>query len=157
MASYFTYALKNSEQRKLDIALNTYIANMLSQHIYDHVALTDVETLKSYAIGQVRSNRDTQLLIMDNHLVVDVTGSTVNKVYLLDSVFSTNQLTTNSPWRFGDLQQGQSVEAVKSQLGDDIFSFQEVIEISDEHFNQELFFSGYGDETLLSSAEIIFY
>ena len=157
VASYFTYALKNSEQRKLDIALNTYIANMLSQHIYDHVALTDVETLKSYAIGQVRSNRDTQLLIMDNHLVVDVTGSTVNKVYLLDSVFSTNQLTTNSPWRFGDLQQGQSVEAVKSQLGDDIFSFQDVIEISDEHFNQELFFSGYGDETLLSSAEIIFY
>jgi hypothetical protein len=157
VASYFTYALKNSEQRKLDIALNTHIANMLSQHIYDHVALTDVETLKSYAIGQVRSNRDTQLLIMDNHLVVDVTGSTVNKVYLLDSVFSTNQLTTNSPWRFGDLQQGQSVEAVKSQLGDDIFSFQDVIEISDEHFNQELLFSGYGDETLLSSAEIIFY
>jgi hypothetical protein len=157
VASYFTYALEGTEQSKLDIALNTHIATMLSQHIYDHVALADVETLRSYSIGQVRSNRDTQLLIMDNHLVVDVTGSTVNKVYLLDSVFSTNQLTTNSPWRFGNLKQGQPVDKVKAFLGDDLFTFDDMIEVSDDKFSQEFLFIDYGDKPRLSSIEVTFY
>ncbi|GAC23820.1 hypothetical protein GMES_1524 [Paraglaciecola mesophila KMM 241] len=157
VASFYSVSHRDFEPSRLDVAHNTHITDSLSQYINGDLELVDVNTLKSLAIGEVASDKDTNLLIMDNHLVVDVTGSTVNRVYLLDSVFRQNKLTINRPWQFGAFKQGQSMAEVKRLLGDDLFSFDDIIEVSDDTFNQEFFFVDYEDELQLSSSEVTFY
>jgi hypothetical protein len=157
VANFYSVSQTDFEPNRLDVAHALHIADKLSQYTNGAPEFVDVDTLKSYAIGKVASDRDTSLLIMDNHLVVDVTGSTVNKVYLLDSVFSKNRLTFNSPWQFGSLKQGQPIDEVKLLLGDNLFSFDDMIEVSGDKFNQEFFFVGYEDELQLSSSEVTFY
>ncbi|ABG41364.1 hypothetical protein Patl_2856 [Paraglaciecola sp. T6c] len=157
LASFYSVSHRDFEPSRLDVAHNTHIADSLSRYINGDLELVDVDTLKSLAIGEVASDKDTNLLIMDNHLVVEVTGSTVNRVYLLDSVFRQDKLTINSSWQFGAFKQGQSMAAVKKLLEDDLFSFDDMIEVSDDRFNQEFFFVDYEDELQLSSSEVTFY
>tara|TARA_R110001632_G_scaffold41444_1_gene104151 strand:- start:45084 stop:46481 length:1398 start_codon:yes stop_codon:yes gene_type:complete len=153
------YALSNANFTvdKLNILTNQSATDMLSKFIELKGDKMDIQTLKSQALGLVRSDKDSTMLIMDNHIVLDIKGQELNKVYLLDSAFSKTQLKFDSPWQIGKLKQGLSIEDVKIYLGDDIFGFGDMLEVTNERYIQELYFSDYDTGLVLESSEITLF
>ncbi|WP_166423302.1 hypothetical protein [Paraglaciecola sp. 20A4] len=150
------YSLSNATftVKKLNILTNQSATDELSKFIEVQGGKMDIEALKSQALGSVRSDNDSTMLIMDNHIVLDVKGQALNKVYLLDSAFSKTLLNTDFPWQIGKLKQGSSIEYIKGYLGDDIFGFGDMLEVSNERYIQELYFSDYDTGLVLDSSEI---
>jgi S-adenosylmethionine:diacylglycerol 3-amino-3-carboxypropyl transferase len=72
-----------------------------------------IEQLKVSAIGHARINSSSELLLYDNHVVVAVQGTSINKLYYIDRVFAEHSSAeVQKVWSFNRVSQGQNLEQV---------------------------------------------
>ena len=102
------------------------------------------------AIGDIWQDENTRLLLFDASTILEVTGDSVSKLYLFESVF---QNQSGEPWRYLSLTQGQDLESAMTLLGDEAFEFDNQVEFSGETHISKLFF--YDDQ--LTTAEVSIY
>lgn len=113
-----------------------------------------VSDLPQQPIAKIWRDSTTELLLFDNHIVVEATGNNVSKVYYLDKVLASQQ---SNGWQFNGIEQGQTLQHVMSFLGDDAFEFDGVVEFSGDKFQAELFFEKVNSEMRLYGAEVAIY
>lgn len=156
--AYYHLAKQGYSPRPLAIAINPIIADRLNQFLTNQEREgLQVNALQKYAIGQIWVDKHTQLLVMDNHYVLEIKNGMLNKVHLLESAFDKARLQTAQYWQLGALRQGQGLEQIEAHLGDDVFAFGDTLEVSKEHYLQELFFIESSDGLVLNTAEIAIY
>lgn len=70
----------------------------------------------------IAHNQDRgKLLVINNHLVLELDNNSLSNLHLIESVHSKANRTQSSGWEFAGVRQGQSKEAVKNHFGDKVF------------------------------------
>jgi hypothetical protein len=134
------------------------VAQVISTYIGD----TDrdkllTEKLKNLAIGRARINTTSELLFYDNHLIVEMQGTSINKLHYIENVFAKHNSAEVRAWTFNRVSQGQSLEQVMPILGPDVFSFDDTIEVEAANYTKKLFFEHRNGQNKLISAKVSVY
>jgi hypothetical protein len=116
-----------------------------------------IEQLKAFAIGRARIDSTSELLFYDNHLVVAVRGTSINKLHYIERVFAEHSSEEDQAWIFNRVSQGQSLEKVMQILGSDAFNFDDTVEVDAASYTKKLFFEQINGQNKLIAAEVSVY
>ncbi len=153
--SGFQLTRLNNTIATFDLKQNDAAYNAVLAHINESEASSlSVENLTAMSLGQGWLDKDSMLLLMDNHLVLFIKNGQVSQVQLLESVFNDDVLTDQTKWQLGKLKQGQAFEEVEAVLGDSVFAFGDTIELDTGRTMQQYFFEESDIGLTLLSAEI---
>lgn len=152
---YYQLSQTNYQRQAIQVNLNTQAMTELEQALLQQeTPSTTVDTLSALAIGQAWLDKDSRLFIMDNHLVVIINNGLISKIHILESVFNSDVLQKQQKWHFGELHQGLSFKKAAELLGNEVFAFDDMMELDTGRTVQQLFFSEGEQELELNSIEI---
>ncbi len=131
----------------------------VSQNIFTYIDDTDrdgssTEHLRASAIGRARIDSTSELLFYDNHLVVAVRGTSINKLHYIERVFAKNSAIEVKAWTFKRVSQGQSLKQVMQVLGSDAFNFNGTVEVDATTYTKKLFFERTNGQKKLVAAQV---
>lgn len=135
--------------------------SVVTQVISTYIGDTDraellTKKLKTLAIGRARIDATSELLFYDNHLVVEMQGSSINKLHYIEKVFAKHP-PEDPAWTFNRVSQGQSIEKVMQILGPDAFNFDDTVEVEGSNYTKKLFFESVDGQNKLIAAKVSVY
>ena len=133
----------------------------IEQWLNSSTSLDDALTLadfESTPIGIMNAERNQSFVIFDNHLVARLSGESMDKVSLYESVFQLEDATKiQLSDRLMGIGLGDSVEHVRSQAKGDIFEFGDTIEISQSGYTYNVYIYNENGKDVVYQSELLLY
>lgn len=120
--------------------------------------LLDLSFLDGLSIGYIRGERGEGFKIFDNNLVVGVSGETISKVLMLESVIN-NRFTipVYNPSNILGVSLGQDAQTAASSIKGEVFTFYDAIEIETPQQTINLIIDEADSQKTVSQAEFVLH
>lgn len=157
---FFTLQLNNSHFTQIASKITpTDIGDSLQQ-LVSSLSLSesmDLSGIKLPKLGIGWRDKRNKMALLSPHIVVVMRGSSIDKILLVEDIFSSSLTTQNSSWSFGEYKQGQTLAQVRQLAGDNVFEMDLEMEISAETYQLILQFYEINEKATLTSGEINLY
>lgn len=152
----FELSLNSAEiSNRVEIGATKELQDFINSYLEsENTAELLISEFNMQPIARIWKDGAKELLLFDHHMVIEVTGKSVSRVFYLENVFNYDN---PAKWQFSRVEQGQTLEDVMSVLGDDAFEFDGVVEYSGDKYQKELYFEDVDGKMRLYASEVAIY
>lgn len=113
--------------------------------------------LKSKPLGSIWLNKLSNMLIYSGNMMAVAKGEHITKLHFVENVFERSYFSPSEPWEFARAKQGQSMQSLAELLGEQIFTYDDQLQVSADKYNKNLYFDNKTGEYRLYAADVSIY